>query len=45
MCAGACVCWFSRTQKCVTISTSEADWRRSEIIVVLEASLAFHDTR
>ena len=25
MCAGACVCWFSRTQKCVTVSTSEAE--------------------
>ena len=26
MCAGACVCWFSRTQKCVTLSTSEAEY-------------------
>ena len=26
MCAGACVCWFSRMQKCVTLSTSEADY-------------------
>ena len=25
MCAGACVCWFSRTQKCVTLSTSVAE--------------------
>ena len=25
MCGGACVCSFSRTQKCVTISTSEAE--------------------
>ena len=25
MCAGGCVCWFSRTQKCVTLSTSEAE--------------------
>ena len=24
--AGACVCWFSRTQKCVTLSTSEAEY-------------------
>ena len=24
MCGGASVCWFSRTQKCVTLSTSEA---------------------
>ena len=26
MCAGAWVCWFSRTQKCVTLSTSEAEY-------------------
>ena len=26
MCGGACVCWFSRTQKCVTLSTSEAQY-------------------
>ena len=26
MLAGACVCWFSRTQKCVTLSTSEAEY-------------------
>ena len=26
MCEGACVCWFSRTQKCVTLSTSEAEY-------------------
>ena len=25
-CAGACVCWFSRTQKCVTLSTIEAEY-------------------
>ena len=25
MCGGACVCWFSRTHKCVTLSTSEAE--------------------
>ena len=24
--AGACVCWFSRTQKCVTLSTTEAEY-------------------
>ena len=24
--AGACVCWFSRTKKCVTISTTEAEY-------------------
>ena len=26
MCGGACVCWFSRTQKCVTLSTSKAEY-------------------
>ena len=26
MCGGAKVCWFSRTQKCVTLSTSEAKY-------------------
>ena len=26
MCAGACVCWFSRTQKCVTLSTTEVQY-------------------
>ena len=26
ICAGACVCWFSRTQKSVTLSTSEAEY-------------------
>ena len=26
MCGGACVCWFSRTQKCVILSTSEAEY-------------------
>ena len=26
MCGGASVWWFSRTQKCVTLSTSEAEY-------------------
>ena len=26
MCACACVCWFSRTQKYITISTSEVEY-------------------
>ena len=26
ICGGACACWFSRTQKCVTLSTSEAEY-------------------
>ena len=25
MCAGACVCWFTRKQKCVPLSTSKAE--------------------
>ena len=25
MCGGACLCWFLRTQKCVILSTSEAE--------------------
>ena len=26
MCGGACVCWVSRTQKCITLLTSEAEY-------------------
>ena len=26
MCTGACVCWLSRTQKCVALSTIEAEY-------------------
>ena len=26
MCAEACVCWFSRTQKCVALSTTEPEY-------------------
>ena len=26
MCGGAGVCWFSRTQKCATLSMSEAEY-------------------
>ena len=26
MCGGACVYWFSRTQRCVTLSTTEAEY-------------------
>ena len=26
VCGGACVFWFSRTHKCVTLSTSEAEY-------------------
>ena len=26
MCGGACAFWFSRTQRCVTLSASEAEY-------------------
>ena len=26
MCGGACACWFSRTHKCITFSTTEAEY-------------------
>lgn len=26
MCPGACVCWLSKTKKCVTLSTLEAEY-------------------
>ena len=26
MCGGACVSWFYRTQKCITLSTTEAEY-------------------
>ena len=26
MCAGACVCWFSKIQKCMTLSTTETEY-------------------
>ena len=26
MCGGACICWFYKTQKCVTLSMSEAEY-------------------
>ena len=26
MCGSACVCWFSRTKKCVALSTFEAEY-------------------
>ena len=47
MCRGGCVSWFSRTQKCVTLSTAEAEYVAladaiKEGSVVFEAGLAFH---
>ena len=26
LCGGACVCWFSSTRKCVTLSTCEVEY-------------------
>ena len=34
MCGGASVCWLSRIQKCVTLSTSEAEYVSLEDAVV-----------
>ena len=46
MCGGASTCWFSRTQKCVTLSTSEAEWfcsrGRCKGVIVFETDLAFY---
>ena len=51
MCRGACVCWFSRTQKCVTISMSEAKYVAlgdavKELLFLRQVpGMAFHATR
>ena len=46
MCGGACVSWFSRTQECVTLSTTEAKYvALADVIkksVFFKAALAFH---
>ena len=42
------MCWLSRTQKCATLSTSEAEYVAhgdAVTVIALEASLEFHDTR
>ena len=42
MCGGGCVSWFSRTHKCVTLSTTEAECvALADVINVFEAGLAF----
>ena len=47
MCGGASVCWFSRTQKCVTLSASEAEYValrdavKELLSFVFETGLAF----
>ena len=51
MCGGACVCWFSRTQKYVTLSTSEAEYVAlgdavKDLLFLRQVSyMAFHATR
>ena len=46
MCAGGPVSWYSKTQKYVTLSTTQAEYvAMSDVakeIFVFEASLAFH---
>ena len=32
-CAGECVCWYSRTQICVTLSTTEIE--RGDIVLLI----------
>ena len=49
ICGGGSVCWFSRNQKCVTLSTSEAKYvalrDAVKIVIVFETGLAFMLTR
>ena len=46
MCGGASVCWFSRTQKCVTLSTLKAEYvalgDAVNELIVFETGLAFY---
>lgn len=41
MCVGACVCWFSRTHKCVTLSTTEPEY----VAIMAEAFRELHFLR
>ena len=46
MCAGGVASWYSKTQKCVTLSTTQAEYVAisdvAKEILFFEASLAFH---
>ena len=47
---GACICWFSRTQKCVTLSTSEVEYVAhgdavKELPFLIQVCVAFHVAR
>lgn len=46
MCGGACVSWFPRTQKCIALSTSEAEYvalgNIAEEVVFFRQVLAFY---
>ena len=46
VCGGACVCWFSRAQKCVALSTTEAEHfalgDAVKELTVFETGVAFH---
>ena len=49
MCGGACLCWFSGTQKCVALSTSEAECAALDDAVkellFSKTGVAFHTPR
>ena len=45
MCGGGCVCWFSRTQKCATLFTSQAEYVALDAVKeLLLRQMVFHDT-
>ena len=39
MCGGGCVSWFFRTQKCVTLSTTEAEYVHMALADVIKEEL------